>query len=76
VIGPSPGMADLVTEYGFGCVTKSFASDEAAALLNSFTPGEIERLREASERAAQQFNADTEMAKLVDLYYTLLPERN
>ena len=76
LIGPSPGMADLVTEYGFGCVTKSFSSDEAAALLNSFTQGEIELLREASERAAQQFNADTEMAKLVDLYYTLLPERN
>jgi glycosyltransferase involved in cell wall biosynthesis len=76
LIGPSPGMADLVKRYGFGCVTTAFSSAEAAATLNALDLEQIGVMRQAALRTAQLFNADTEMAKLVDLYRSVLLERN
>jgi glycosyltransferase involved in cell wall biosynthesis len=67
-VGPSPGMAGMVKEYGFGCVSPSFDSEAAANTLNSLTIEQIRQMREASRRAAQLFNADTEMSKMLKLY--------
>jgi glycosyltransferase involved in cell wall biosynthesis len=72
LIGPSPGMADLVTRSGFGCVTGGFAASAAAAALNNLDVAQIEQMRQRSANAAHRFNADTEMAKLVELYDNLL----
>lgn len=73
-IGPSPGMAEMVRHYGFGCIAPSFKPAEVAAMLNRLTGEEIEEMRRAARDAALLFNADKEMGKLVGLYDNLLGE--
>ncbi|MEO8287245.1 MAG: glycosyltransferase family 4 protein [Chloroflexota bacterium] len=73
-VGPSPGMARMVKEYGFGCVTPSFDSGAASQTLNSLTAEEIARMREASRSTAQLFNADREMGKMLELYRHLFDD--
>jgi len=67
-VGPSPGMARMVKEYGFGRATPSFDPAAAARTLNSLSVGEIEQMRECSRQAARLFNADSEMSKMLALY--------
>src|SRR4029450_13548682 len=67
-VGPSPGMARMVNEYGFGCFTPSFDTTEAARTLNTLTFEEIERMRESTRGAARLFNEDSEMSKMLVLY--------
>jgi glycosyltransferase involved in cell wall biosynthesis len=71
-VGPSPGMAQMVRDYGIGCVAASFDPASASQALNSLNPEQIEQMREASRRTALLFNADSEMAKMLDLYRSLL----
>ncbi len=71
-VGPSPGMASMVNDYGFGCVTPSFDPQAAAHTLNSLTPEEIIAMRRSANQAAQLFNADSEMSKMVELYRKVL----
>jgi len=71
-VGPSPGMAALVRQYGFGRVTPSFSPVAAAEMLNQMRAEEIVAMQQAARQAAQQLNADKEMSKVVDLYGKLL----
>jgi len=71
-VGPSPGMARMVREYGFGCVTPSFDPAVAAQALNTLTFEAIERMRASSRQAAHLFNADSEMSKMLALYGKVL----
>ena len=54
-VGPSPGMAQMVRDYGIGCVAASFDPASAAQALNSLTAEQIEQMREASRRTATTF---------------------
>ncbi len=67
-IGPSPAMAEMVREHGFGVVAASFEARGVAAALNGLTTENIKAMRAAARRAAQVFNADAEMAKVIALF--------
>lgn len=71
-IGPSPSMADIIHQYGCGCVTASFAPRDVARALNRVTPDQWVNMQRAAREAAKRFSAGTEMGKMVDLYRELL----
>lgn len=72
VIGPTPTMAQLAETYEFGCAASTFDPADVAALLNSLTIEDITSMRANARRAAHAINADTEMAKVLNLFDQLL----
>lgn len=56
-IGPSPEMARLAREHGFGIVADSFDARELAGRIASLDAGGIERLKQRSDVASAQLNA-------------------
>lgn len=74
VIGESPSMAQIVRDYGAGCIAPSFDASPAAAVLNALTVDHIVAMRAGARQAAQAINADTEMAKVITLFDQLLGE--
>ncbi len=74
-IGPSIEMAQIVRNYNLGIVSPSFAPEVIADNLNSLTPSNIKRMRQASLNASKFLNADIEMQKLSDIYRDLLASK-
>jgi hypothetical protein len=74
-IGPSPSMANMVQEYGFGCVAPSYKPREVADVLNHLTEDQIEAMRSASLRASEKIHAEAEMGKLVKLFGRLFESK-
>ena len=70
-IGPSPEMAQLTRQYGFGAVAESFDPAEAAAILNGLSAEEIDRMKQQAIAARSVLNAEVEMQKLGGLYARL-----
>jgi glycosyltransferase involved in cell wall biosynthesis len=75
-IGPSPAMAEIVNQYGVGCVAPSFEPHDIARTLNALTLEDIQAMRRASREAAKVFNAEQEMGKVVRLYQNLFAEHD
>jgi len=73
-VGPSPEMANITRDFGFGTVAQSFEPSEVARVLNGLTASEIDRMKMASIEARNVLNADVEMGKLTALYSKLLGE--
>jgi len=71
-IGPSPEMAQLTNQFGFGMVTASIEPKEVAILLNRLTAKDIDRMKQRALEAGKVLNGDNEMSKLVRLYDQLL----
>jgi len=71
-IGPSPAMMELVQKYGFGCISPSFKPKDVAETLNKLTPDELANMQQAARHAATIYNADKEMAKVIEVYDHLL----
>ncbi len=57
-IGPSPEMAGLARQYGFGVIAQSFAPRDLAERLNCLTADEIQTLKLAAHRAAKDLCAE------------------
>lgn len=74
LVGQSPAMIEIVEQYQCGVIAPSFEPRDLAATLNRLTAEEITRMRAAARRAGQVFNADTQTAKLVDLFQSLLAD--
>ncbi len=70
-IGPSPEMARLTEQYGFGVVAPSFEPAAVAQVLNRLTTEDIDRMKHKAIAARAVFNADVEMGKLTALYERL-----
>jgi hypothetical protein len=73
-VGPSPEMARLVEQHGFGVVAPSFEPAEVARRLNALTPAEIDEMKGRALQARQVLNAEVEMNKLLTLYANLFAE--
>ncbi len=73
-IGPSPEMARMCNEYGFGVVSASFSPQIVANMINQLTPDTIDVMKKASIKARYVLNADVELGKLVNLYDQLFNE--
>jgi hypothetical protein len=67
-VGPSPEMARLARQYGFGVVAPSFEPAEVAEILNDLTAEDVHRMRANAIKARDTLNADVEMGKLMALY--------
>jgi glycosyltransferase involved in cell wall biosynthesis len=67
-VGPSPSMAEIVRQYGLGCVAPSFDPRDVAKALNQLTIDELSKMQLASLEASKKINAQSEMKKLVQLY--------
>ena len=66
--GPSPSMKEIVEQYRIGCVTPSFEPEDVAHTLNQLNRESITAMQAASRQAAEVFNAETEMKKVVQIY--------
>jgi UDP:flavonoid glycosyltransferase YjiC (YdhE family) len=64
-------MAELVRQYGCGCVAPSFRPRNVADTLNHLSADQLASMRRASREAAQQFNASREMGQVIELYRRL-----
>ena len=53
-IGPSPEMARLVRQYGCGTISEEFSPHALAKRLNALSSNDIDRLKEASNSAANE----------------------
>lgn len=71
-IGPSPAMAALAEQHGFGAIAPSFEAAAVADTLNRLDTAAIAELRRNARAAAGHLNAEAEMCKLVQLYHRLL----
>jgi hypothetical protein len=71
-IGPSPAMAEIVRQYNLGCITQTFNPRDVAKTLNDLDPDQLMTMQQAARKAAQVFNAEKEMNKVVELYDQLL----
>jgi len=69
--GPSPAMAQIITETGAGWVTNGFTPQDIADALNALTAEQIEMARANGLEAAKIYNAEHELAKLLTLYGSL-----
>jgi glycosyltransferase involved in cell wall biosynthesis len=57
-IGPSPEMAEIVERYACGIVSPTFEPRDLAALLNGLDSEELSRLKQGSDAAARELNAE------------------
>lgn len=65
-IGPSPEMARLLKQYGFGVIADSFEPSALATVLSSITDADLTRYKQAADAAARQLNFDTGSRVLLD----------
>lgn len=63
IVGPSPEMSKLVTEFQNGTVTEDFQVESLTRVLNDLTRARIEEWKTASDRVAQRVAADGQVAK-------------
>jgi len=71
-VGPSPAMSALVEQYHLGVVADDFSPATLAQKLNALSAADIDAMKQNSLAAAQELNAETEMAKLLQIYAQLL----
>ncbi|WP_353988414.1 glycosyltransferase [Ruicaihuangia caeni] len=60
IVGESPMMAEIVREYQNGVVVSGWDAADLARALDAVTVNDVVRFKAASERAAQDLNADVE----------------
>ncbi len=67
-VGPSPEMARLIRQYGFGLSADSFEPRAVAERLNQLTAADVDRFKQAALEARAVLCADVEMKKMLSLY--------
>lgn len=60
IVGPSPAMAEIIGEYGFGAVTPDFAPASLANTLQSLTHEQIMGWKKAADQAARPLAAESQ----------------
>ncbi len=74
-LGPSPEMARLTQQFGFGVVAPTLEPQAIANRLNHLTAPEIDGMKLKAIEARKILNADTELGKLTNVYAQLLETR-
>lgn len=72
VIGPSPGMVDIVDQYQVGRVAKDFSAQAIASTIQSMDRGDIDTCKSNSHIAADVLNSDKNKATLLSMVGDLL----
>jgi hypothetical protein len=58
VIGPSPEMARVLEEYGFGAVAADFTVEAIRTVIDGLTPDRVAEWKRRSDAAAEPLSAD------------------
>lgn len=58
VVGPSPGMREVVRSAGVGAVAEGFDTADLVRALDELTPETVERWKQAADGAAHAFSAE------------------
>lgn len=61
IIGPSPEMARVLTEHGFGAVADGFTSGGLADVLDSLRPEVVSEWKQASDAAARELSGEAQV---------------
>ena len=64
-IGPSPEMANIVREHGFGVVADSFEPEDLAEKLNALSSDDIMKLKQAAHQAAKGLSSEANRKLLI-----------
>lgn len=72
-IGPTPEMAHLIQEYGFGVVSESFTPESLAATLSKLTEEDILEMKRRSHMAAPMLSAEGNRTRMDELVEGLWP---
>jgi len=66
-IGPTPEMAQIVTQYNTGVVSKDFTPRSLAVELNKLTKSDVENYKRNSGKAAGELNAEANAKKINEI---------
>jgi hypothetical protein len=66
-IGPSPEMARIADQWGFGVIADSFEPAALAAKLNALDAGEVLRLKRRAHAAADELSAEANRQLILDV---------
>jgi glycosyltransferase involved in cell wall biosynthesis len=66
-IGPSPEMAEIVSQHGLGLVASEFSPAALAASLNALTGEQLLHFKRNAHNVARRFSADTTRKTLVSI---------
>lgn len=58
VIGPSPELAQYVSKYGLGAITKDFSAESLAALFDTLTIEDVDTWKSAAHDCAYELSAE------------------
>lgn len=61
LIGPTPEMANLVEEHGFGWVAEGFTTADVVRALEPLTPASVDRAKAAAHAAAAALSAERQV---------------
>jgi hypothetical protein len=71
-IGPTPEMAEIITKYENGVISKNFSPESLASVLNALSEDDVARMKRNSSKAALHFNAEKNKIKLQELVKSLV----
>jgi hypothetical protein len=66
IVGPTPGMAGLVTELGFGAVTDGFEEADIRRVVDTLSTDRVSAWKEAADAAARDLSAEQQLPVWVD----------
>lgn len=76
VIGPSPEMARVLQERGFGGVTQGFSADDLKSLLDTLDEERVAEWKRAAHRAARDLSGETQSEGWAVALESLMKESN
>ena len=75
IVGPSVEMARTVREHDLGWVTDSFDEDAIVRVLDALTPEAVDERKRASDAAAYELSAATQVEVWADALQKIVAER-
>lgn len=72
VIGPSPEMAQVVSERGLGLIAEDFSAEALRRAVQALTPESVAAMKRASHEHARELSADEQMGPWVTAIEALL----
>lgn len=61
IVGPTVEMAEYVEAYGLGAIAAGFEPHDLTALLDSITPADVKRWKDASAGSARELSAESQV---------------
>lgn len=66
IVGPTPAMASLTREHGFGAVSDGFDPKDVALVIDALTPQQVTAWKRAADSAAKELSAEGQISGWID----------